>query len=627
MTQRSKALFPHADVLAQYLSEFAEDQADAIQYGTSVTLIKRPAEGSGFELSLERQPPAAPGGAAAAEPARCHEVIVATGFWRPRGVKVRVDGAEHVEGYENVPETGEAYEGKSVVVLGLGNAAMETAQELQKYTAELHVLGRQRPLPQGGEGVRFAYQTHYVGDIRAGRTTILDTYLLKSLDTFDFTALEGAKRLLVLPCQGSRRCIWEVELDDCIDHQCRALHRHGGQNLEYRLPIAMWTGGGHAGHKVRKILSRHAPEEEGHGWNISDATLVDSEDREDVEERAEARRKLGIDEEAFSDKFEELQVSSSLLRHHPALLDELVPVRARSTMNNIRYPMDHIIRCFGWAMDTSIFDSSVPVNTTHKGKYPELSPTFEAVGVPGLFFAGTLTHGLDFRKSAGGFIHGFRYTSRALFRLLEARNFGVSWPHALLPLHDTAGVAVLAELLQRRINEASGPYQMFEALGDMVLIERAPAGGNWTARYLEEVPLAHFQREYQHLPRVSWVFKYGEGFHGPAVLGENRVGSSSSYTAELSKFLHPQLSFFPAGESQPSMRHWLFEDIFTQWDADEISAPLARFLTRAVAAATGNTEFAATGAEALGRGPREDGGEARCAAPPESAGASTASVM
>ena len=61
-------------------------------------------------------------------------------------------------------------------------------------------------------------------------------------------------------------------------------------------------------------------------------------------------------------------------------------------------------------------------------------------GVPGLYAAGTITHNLDFRKSAGGFIHGFRYTSRAkrgetkavlrsraLFRLLEERNFGVPW--------------------------------------------------------------------------------------------------------------------------------------------------------------------------------------------------------
>lgn len=57
---------------------------------------------------------------------------------------------------------GESFEGQAVLVLGQGNAALETAQELQQYTSELHLLARGRPLPQGGTGVRLAYQTHYV---------------------------------------------------------------------------------------------------------------------------------------------------------------------------------------------------------------------------------------------------------------------------------------------------------------------------------------------------------------------------------------------------------------------------------------------------------------------------------
>jgi hypothetical protein len=50
------------------------------------------------------------------------------------------------------------------------------------------------------------------------------------------------------------------------------------------------------------------------------------------------------------------------------------------------------------------------------------------VNVPGLFFAGTLSHGKDHLRAAGGFIHGFRYTARALHRLLENRLYNVPWP-------------------------------------------------------------------------------------------------------------------------------------------------------------------------------------------------------
>lgn len=47
-------------------------------------------------------------------------------------------------------------------------------------------------------------------------------------------------------------------------------------------------------------------------------------------------------------------------------------------------------------------------------KYPSISGIFESTEVPNLFFAGTQTHGLDYRKTSSGFIHGFRYNSKVL---------------------------------------------------------------------------------------------------------------------------------------------------------------------------------------------------------------------
>lgn len=47
----------------------------------------------------------------------------------------------------------------------------------------------------------------------------------------------------------------------------------------------------------------------------------------------------------------------------------------------------------------------------NKKKYPQIKPSYESRGTRGLFVLGTASHSVDFRKSAGGFIHGFRYTS------------------------------------------------------------------------------------------------------------------------------------------------------------------------------------------------------------------------
>jgi len=49
---------------------------------------------------------------------------------------------------------------------------------------------------------------------------------------------------------------------------------------------------------------------------------------------------------------------------------------------------------------------------SRKSKYPKIDHSYESADYPGLYYAGAVTHSLDLRKSAGGFIHGFRYTGK-----------------------------------------------------------------------------------------------------------------------------------------------------------------------------------------------------------------------
>ena len=74
--------------------------------------------------------------------------------------------------------------------------------------------------------------------------------------------------------------------------------------------------------------------------------------------------------------------------------------------------------------DTSIFSSSAQPMIQPNSKYAVMDSKYQSVNVPGLYFAGTLSHGKDFRRSAGGFIHGFRYTARALHRILSVEHEG-----------------------------------------------------------------------------------------------------------------------------------------------------------------------------------------------------------
>ena len=72
------------------------------------------------------------------------------------------------------------------------------------------------------------------------------------------------------------------------------------------------------------------------------------------------------------------------------------------------YPLtyDHVILCLGWHHDLSVYAEDVKPIMQPNHKYAVMGPDYESVNVPGLYFAGALAHGKDYKRSAGGFVHG-----------------------------------------------------------------------------------------------------------------------------------------------------------------------------------------------------------------------------
>jgi len=108
-------------------------------------------------------------------------------------------------------------------------------------------------------------------------------------------------------------------------------------------------------------------------------------------------------------------------------------------------------------MSRDMFGESTMPETTNDFKYPALTADYESVNVPGLYFAGTITHGRDFRKSSGGIIHGFRYTAKALFNILNVRIEKKPWPTTKIIKGSAANIR---KALLKRINEAPALYQV-----------------------------------------------------------------------------------------------------------------------------------------------------------------------
>ena len=81
---------------------------------------------------------------------------MATGLSVPNHVDF--PGSEYVDGYESVSVDPKDFVGQNVLILGRGNSAFETAENILGVTNFIHMLSRSR--------VRLSWATHYVGDLR-----------------------------------------------------------------------------------------------------------------------------------------------------------------------------------------------------------------------------------------------------------------------------------------------------------------------------------------------------------------------------------------------------------------------------------------------------------------------------
>lgn len=153
----SHEYFPPAEALLDYLSAFVERFKLKVRYNTDVVRVTRKEDGfvlnvsDGAELS-------------------CRYLIVATGVSKP--YVPDIPGIEYAENYQEMSIDPQDFVDQRVLILGKGNSAFETADNLIPTAAVIHLAS---PYP-----IDFAWKTHYVGDLRAVNNNILDTYQLKS---------------------------------------------------------------------------------------------------------------------------------------------------------------------------------------------------------------------------------------------------------------------------------------------------------------------------------------------------------------------------------------------------------------------------------------------------------------
>lgn len=107
-------------------------------------------------------------------------------------------------------------------------------------------------------------------------------------------------------------------------------------------------------------------------------------------------------------------------------------IRMRGTTdgNELVYQADAVIATTGFAVPLGDLPE-LGVATFSQGKMPALTPFWESVSVPGIFFAGTISQAAGGLKKHGipansGAVHGHRYNSRILVRHIASTLFGAA---------------------------------------------------------------------------------------------------------------------------------------------------------------------------------------------------------
>lgn len=169
-TGYSERYFPSAEDLVRYLRDFADQHRLRIRYRTRVVRI---AKKDRYEVTDSS--------------GRTHQakrLIVATGVGR--AYIPAIPGIETAEFYGSVSTDPKDFVDQRVLIIGKGNSAFETADNLIETAAVIHVAGP--------EAVRMAWRTHYVGHLRAVNNNLLDTYQLKSQNALLDGSIERIER-------------------------------------------------------------------------------------------------------------------------------------------------------------------------------------------------------------------------------------------------------------------------------------------------------------------------------------------------------------------------------------------------------------------------------------------------
>ncbi|MGD2114898.1 MAG: NAD(P)-binding domain-containing protein [Acidobacteriota bacterium] len=200
-SEYTEEYLPSADDLCRYVQDFVETHGLEVRYGTRIERVSRTSDGV-FELRDQN-----------GEVHKARRLVVATGLFQPH--EPDIPGIQHAEQYAEVSVDPRDFAGQRVLILGKGNSGFETADNLLPTASLIHLVSP--------TSIRMAWQTHYVGNLRAINNSLLDSYQLKSQNAVLDATVERIERdgdgfavtVLYSHAQGERETLYYDRIICC----------------------------------------------------------------------------------------------------------------------------------------------------------------------------------------------------------------------------------------------------------------------------------------------------------------------------------------------------------------------------------------------------------------------------
>ena len=501
-TEDNFDFYPTASAFQDYLKKLASDLSIHLQFGTEVT-------GRWYDLKNKRHVVTTNKGDYYAD-----YIHITTGYSHravPSCLEALSANGVSTYSYADFPDVVTGNEdwcsNKRIGIFGSGNSAFETADMLANCASGVFMFYKNRP--------NLSAITSYTGDLRISNAGILDRYRLKSLDTIadidpKFNRNVGGSTISGSGRDGDDFCTliesWQSSLPKM---------NTGGRTLTGKQRMELLEKQKEA--ERDKTISQLRKQPEFKGKVIKTAY---NEKDGNKKGRKRAKPKPGYGEESGV-KGDKLIVGGGSIH------------------------LDVVI--FAGGFKTAL-KNIVNIDDDDDDKFPKMGDFWSDPKVPNVFYGGAIMHGRDYKKSAGGFVHGFRYNIRTQIQHILARDFAVKRPFE----DNFGGSTDLFMKILDRIQNSSGLYQMQDYLVDLVVVEDYTNEFNndgIVLRYYEEIPeewIMSKENDFNCRTNSCMTIKFAYGQR--EMWDYELLWKTERYRQDPGLFLHPVISGYYKGE-------------------------------------------------------------------------------